>query len=70
MKFLCKLGWHSWGSIKAEEIKITGPDVLFFSWGTQSGTRTCCHCGKEQKLCRSGFVGNGCPNPKWEKVKS
>lgn len=67
-KIACKLGFHSWGEVKAEPLKITGPHILFFSWGEQDGKKTCELCGKVQRLHREGFVGSGCENPKWEKV--
>lgn len=65
--FLCKIEFHSWGEIHKEIVQITGPHVLFFSWGHQDGQKTCLRCGKIQKLYRSGFVGNGCENPRWKK---
>lgn len=61
----CKVGWHKWGEIDKEFVNITGPHILFFSWGHQDGKRTCAHCGKIQHLYRSGFVGGGCEEPKW-----
>jgi hypothetical protein len=69
---LCKIGLH-----KFEEepsivgtVELTGIDWLFFTWGIQDGKRHCmrtnCHAG--QIVHREGFVGYGCPNPKWRRA--
>ena len=65
----CRVGWHKWGEVDSEPIQITGPHILFMSWGEQDGKRTCVHCGCSQNVHRSGFVGGGCENPPWKKSR-
>jgi hypothetical protein len=58
---LCALGIHAWESeprIK-EQVRLVGPDILFWTWGRQDGTRFCTQCDASQRVERSGLVGMG-----------
>ena len=66
----CFLGRHTWDEVEKEgTIKLTGPDVLFMTWGHQYGNRSCKKCTKIQRVKRSGFVGAGCEEPKWHSTR-
>ena len=58
---LCALGMHQWEDdprIK-EPVRLVGPDILFWTWGKQDGTRFCLNCEASQRVERSGLVGMG-----------
>ncbi len=65
----CKFGLHCWSEVEKESIEISEPHFLFFSWGEQYGKMSCLKCGCIQKVFRSGFVGSGCEEPPWEKIR-
>jgi len=67
MSLLCFLRIHKYGEIKPDPLQM-GVHVLFWTWASQTGEKTCERCGKVQKLSRAGLYGVGGDNPPWRKT--
>jgi hypothetical protein len=47
-------------------VKLSGMNVVFWTYGKQDGTQHCSRCEATRAVTRSGMVGAGVPEPKWE----
>lgn len=66
MRFLCKVGIHDWSPVQHTNSKEWFP-IIFWSYITEYGKRTCYRCHQEQKMYRSGIAGAEEVPPKWRK---
>lgn len=66
----CTFG-HDWEADprQKDNIRLTGPDILFWTFGEQEGTQFCNRCNASRRVKRTGIMGVGGKANNWKPMR-